>query len=62
MVKLSKQVLRDAAAYWGRQGGKTAARNLTPEQRRKRASKAGKAGGRGRAKTMFPTTTEAAHV
>lgn len=72
MTKLSKDVLRRPAAYWGRQGGKTAARNMTPEQRRARARKAGRAGGRGREKTnlarararaynLRATATEAVH-
>lgn len=39
-----------AAVALGRLGGQARAKNLTPEQRREAARKAGQAGGRGRPK------------
>ena len=47
---MKKAVLRNALRELGRMGGKASARSLTAEQRAARARKAGKAGGRGRAK------------
>lgn len=38
------EAMKEAAAYFGRIGGKKAAKTLTKEQRTERAKKAGKAG------------------
>jgi hypothetical protein len=43
MRKLSSDLLRQAMAQIGSHGGKTAARMMTPEQRRARAKKASEA-------------------
>lgn len=44
MNKSELKVLKEAAAYFGRIGGKKSAKSLTKEQRTERARKAGKAG------------------
>lgn len=44
MKKSELKQLKEAAAYFGRIGGKKSAKSLTKEQRSERASKAGKAG------------------
>jgi len=40
MRKLSREVIRQAMAQIGAKGGKTAAKNMTPEERSARAKKA----------------------
>lgn len=50
MAKVNKELIRQVASELGRRGGLTAARNMTPEQRRERARKASAASASARAR------------
>jgi hypothetical protein len=50
ITKKQRAVLKDVMRELGRLGGKASAAKLTAKERREKARRAGKAGGRGRAK------------